>query len=207
MATRSTAAAPLSRTRILECALDVADREGLESASLRRIATELGVHVTSLYNHVPTRDAITDGIVELLIEEAKLPTAAVGWESWVRTFVAAIETVAATHPGAFLALQRRPVQGARAAAAFELALAAFARAGFTGEEAYSALKATMYTALTIGVERAMSSRGETPQTALDELPEEQFPHVRTLAQQDAEAVWAFAVDTLVRGLRAQLRRR
>jgi AcrR family transcriptional regulator len=186
----------------------MADRDGFDAVTLRRIAAELDVHVTSLYNHVPTRDAITDGIVERLVEEAKLATAPVGWETWVRSFVTAIETVAATHPGAFTALHRRPVQGPRAAASFELALAAFSAAGFTAEEAFGAVKATMFTALTIGVERAMLSRDELPETALDELPIEDFPHSHASAQVgDPEATWAFAVETLVAGLRAQLRQR
>ena len=64
----------------------MADRDGFEGVTLRRIAAELGVHVTSLYNHVPTRDAVTDGIIERLIEEAKLPTSPVPWEEWVRSF-------------------------------------------------------------------------------------------------------------------------
>ena len=45
----------------------MADRDGFEGVTLRRIAAELGVHVTSLYNHVPTRDAVTHGIIERLI--------------------------------------------------------------------------------------------------------------------------------------------
>src|SRR5512138_3624093 len=104
----------------------MADRDGLDAVTLRRLAGELGVHVTSLYNHVPTRDAIVDGIVELLIAEAHLPGNPRSWEEWVREFVAAIGEVAAAHPGAFAALERRPVQGERATASFEAALAAFA---------------------------------------------------------------------------------
>src|SRR3954447_7148326 len=114
----------LTRERILQAAVRLADRDGPEAVTLRRIATDLGVHVTSLYNHVPTRDAVTDGIVELLLDEAKLPTGPVEWDVWVREFIDAVVGVAATHPGAFHALQQRPVQGARATASFEVALAA-----------------------------------------------------------------------------------
>ena len=62
--------AQLTRERIIGTAIELADRDGFEAATLRRIAAELGVHVTSLYNHVATREAVTDGIVERLIEEA-----------------------------------------------------------------------------------------------------------------------------------------
>ena len=197
----------LTRERIFRTAMSMADRDGFEAVTLRRIASELGVHVTSLYNHVPTREAVTDGIVELLIDEAKLPTEPLRWDEWVRRFAAALKDVAATHPGAFAAFQYRPVQGPRAALVFELALAAFEKAGFGPEDAYAAFKACSYTALSIGLERAAVSRGPLPETALDQLPPESFPQLRSVRESDPEASWAFAVETLVSGLRSQLRRR
>src|SRR6478609_10849289 len=128
--------AALTRERILQTAVRLADRDGEDAVTLRKIAGELGVHVTSLYNHVPTRDAVTDGIVELLLDEAKLPTGPVAWEDWVRQYVDGVVGVAATHPGAFHALRQRPVQGARAAASFEVALEAFRQAGFSAADGF-----------------------------------------------------------------------
>src|SRR3977135_2140348 len=99
---------PLTRDRIVDTAIAIADREGFEAATLRRIACEPGLHVTSLYNHVVTRDAVTDAIVERLIDEAKLPLAPVAWEEWVRRFFTAIGTIAMPHPGAFTDLHGGP---------------------------------------------------------------------------------------------------
>ena len=198
--------AALTRERILQTAVRLADRDGPDAVTLRKIAGELGVHVTSLYNHVPTRDAVTDGIVELLLDEAKLPTGRVTWDEWVRRFVAGVGEIGATHPGAFHALQRGPVQGARAAASFEIAMAAFTDAGFSSDDAFAAVKAASYLALMVGTERSMVARGEVLETHLEDLPEAEFPLVRSVATDDAdpEYVWRFAVETLVAGLRAQL---
>ena len=198
--------AALTRERILQTAVRLADRDGPDAVTLRKIAGELGVHVTSLYNHVPTRDAVTDGIVELLLDEAKLPTGPVEWDDWVRQFVDGVVGIAATHPGAFHALQQRPVQGARATASFEVAMAAFKEAGFSAADAFAAIKSVAYLALMIGTERGMAARGEILETHLEELPAESFPLVRSidLAVTDYEYVWAFGVDTLIAGLRAQL---
>jgi AcrR family transcriptional regulator len=197
----------LTRDRIVDTAISLADHEGFEAVTLRRIAAELGVHVTSLYNHLPTREAVTDSIVERLIDEAKLPLVPVGWEEWVRRFFTAIGTVAMTHPGAFTALQRRPVQGEHAAASFEVALAAFAKAGFGPEDAYNAVKATSLLALTVGLERGMAVQGLVPETAVDELPPDAFPQIRRVVEEaDPETAWSFSLETLVSGLRAQLRR-
>jgi AcrR family transcriptional regulator len=196
----------LTRERILQTAVRLADRDGPDAVTLRKIAGELGVHVTSLYNHVPTRDAVTDGIVELLLDEAKLPTRPVTWDEWVRRFVDGVVGIAATHPGAFHALQQRPVQGARATASFEIALAAFADAGFSAANGFAAIKSASYLALMIGMERSMVARGELLETQLDELPAASFPLVRSVGRDvtDYEYVWAFGVETLIAGLRAQL---
>ena len=199
---------PLTRERILRTAVRLADREGPEAVTLRRIAAELDVHVTSLYNHVPTRDAVTDGIVELLLDDAKLPTTPVSWETWVERFFDALGTIAATHPGAYAALQQRPVQGPRASASFEVALAAFTRAGFTPADAYAAVKTVVFLALAVGVERSMVARGEMAETDVDALPAAAFPLVRSIAAVTApEETWAFSLDAVLAGLRAQLRRR
>ena len=195
----------LTRDLILRTAVRLADRDGPDAVTLRKIANELGVHVTSLYNHVPTREAVTDGIVEMLLDEAHLPVEPLPWEEWVRRYIDGITAVAVSHPGAFHALRQRPVQGARATASFEVALAAFADAGFSAADGFASVKAASYVALMIGMERSMVARGELLETQLEELPEESFPRVRSIAQDvsDYEAVWAFSVDTLVAGLRAQ----
>ncbi|HEV2591957.1 MAG TPA: TetR family transcriptional regulator [Gaiellaceae bacterium] len=194
----------LSRERIINTAIALADRDGLDAVTLRRIAAELGVHVTSLYNHVPTREAVTTGIVDTLVTRADLPTGDVDWESWVRAFIAAVGDIALEHPGAFVALQRRPVQAAAATTSFELALSAFARAGMSPAAAYGAVKATTYTGLAIAMERALSARGDDAETALSHLPADEFPRILALGHVDAEATWAFTVETLIAGLRAQI---
>lgn len=197
--------AGLTRDRILTSAVAMADREGLDAVTLRRIAADLGVHVTSLYNHVATRDAITDGIVERLLDEAHLPTTTVGWEEWVGTFFAAMGNVATEHPGAFAALQRRPVQGARAAASFEVALAAFSDAGLSPEDAYNAVKAAALSALMVAAEQGMSARGELLETVIEALPAEGFPQFHALLDgHDSTTAWSFALETLVAGLRVQV---
>jgi AcrR family transcriptional regulator len=197
----------LSRDRIVTTARDLADRDGLDAVTLRRLATELGVHVTSLYNHVPTLDAIVDGIVELLFAEADIPQSPRNWEEWVREFVAAVGEIAVAHPGAFAALERRPVQGERALSSAEVALAAFARAGLSPADAYGAIKATTYVALAIGVERALAARGAAAETAIDRLSADRFPHVVALQDVDEpQDAWAFSIETLVAGLHTQVRR-
>lgn len=203
----SSGMAPLTRDAIIRAAIAVADRDGIDAVTLRGIAGDLGVHVTSLYNHVPTREAITDGIIEVLLDEADLPLTAVGWETWVRRFVDGITAVALAHPGAIVALQRRPAQGPRAARTFEIALVAFEQAGFDAANAYNAVKAVALTALGLAIEEAVSVTGPALATAVDALPAEDFPQIRLISVVgDNDDARSFGVETLVSGLRAQLRR-
>jgi AcrR family transcriptional regulator len=198
---------PLSRERILECAVVVADRDGLEAASLRRVAGELGVHVTSLYHHVATKEALLDGVLEELLIRADLPVGEVTWDHWVRQFVAGVSGVARDHPGAFPVLMRRPVQGARALVTFESGLAAFRCGGMDTAEAYAAVKAVTLAALgcCLEVAGAAASGGPLPQTDLGVLDPEDFPEVMEVSRVvDEVDVLGALTDTLVEGFRRRL---
>jgi len=60
---------PLSRERVLEAAVKVADEGGIESVTMRRIADELGAEAMSLYYHVAKKEDILDGLVDVIARE------------------------------------------------------------------------------------------------------------------------------------------
>lgn len=196
----------LTRDRILQCALEVADRDGLEAASLRRVATELGVHVTSLYHHVPTKEALLDGIVEELLGRADLPLGDLPWQDWVRRFVDEVAGLARSHAGAFAVLMRRPVQGPRSTATFEAGLAAFHRAGLDAAGAYAAVKSVSLAVLGCCMEQAYAASGaEELMTDLSGLSASEFPlvHAATAASDGVDLVGTLR-EVLVAGLAARL---
>jgi AcrR family transcriptional regulator len=63
----------LSRDRIVDAALAIADRDGLEGLSMRRLASELGTGAMSLYNYVPDKKALLDALVERVVGTVDLP--------------------------------------------------------------------------------------------------------------------------------------
>ena len=200
--------APLSRDRIVDAAIALADRDGFDAVTLRKLASLLGVHVTSLYNHVPTYDAVVDAVVERLLVEAKLPAVASSWKVWVGDFVNAFATIARTHPGAFAAFEHRPVQGPIASRTFEVALTAFAAAGLSTADSYAAIKTVALAAAGLGLEAAGLARGELPETDLDALPPADFPRMHKLAQEiDEVDIAGFLTESLIHGLAAMVRRR
>lgn len=194
----------LTRDRILSTAIQLADREGLEAVTLRRLATRLGVHVTSLYNHVPTKEAVLDGMVENLIEEAKLPAGEMKWEEWVRRFAAAIRSVARKHPGAFAVLHHRPIQGPHAALWAEAGLAAFRSAGFSPAQAYAAVKSTSLAVLGLVLDDLAGLRTPGLSTDLSALPTEDFPRLHEAGAVAGKAdAWSYLIETLIRGFAAR----
>lgn len=200
------AATPLSRERILDCAVRLADIKGLDATSLRAIATALGVHVTSLYNYLPTKDALLDGIVEQLFSGADLPVGELAWEDWVRRFVAAVAELARAHPGAFAVLLRRPVQGPGASATFEAGLAAFRGAGLDVAESYGAVKSVALAVLGVCVEQASAATGSDElHTDLSRLSGTDFPELHATASVVTEIdMVAMITEVLVAGLASRL---
>jgi AcrR family transcriptional regulator len=62
----------------------LADRDGLEALSMRRLASELGVEAMSLYHYVKSKGDILDGIVDLALSEVEPPSAGSDWKAAVR---------------------------------------------------------------------------------------------------------------------------
>jgi AcrR family transcriptional regulator len=60
---------PLSRERVLRGALALADERGIEALTMRSLGQDLGVEAMSLYNHVDSKNAVLDGLVELVVSE------------------------------------------------------------------------------------------------------------------------------------------
>lgn len=63
---------PLSRERVLSAAMELADGEGLQAVTMRRLAAALGVEAMSLYHHLPGKDALLGGLVEALVDEIQV---------------------------------------------------------------------------------------------------------------------------------------
>jgi AcrR family transcriptional regulator len=103
---------PLSKERVLQAALALADEEGIEALSMRRLADELGVKAMSLYNHVANKDDLLDGIVDAAYREITIPSAEAGWKTKVRELAVSVhETLLRHHWASGLQMHRRPGSG------------------------------------------------------------------------------------------------
>jgi AcrR family transcriptional regulator len=75
---------PLSTARVLQAAVALADEAGLEAFSMRGLAQELRVVPMALYKHVANKDALLDGMVDIVFGEIELPPRDLDWRSAMR---------------------------------------------------------------------------------------------------------------------------
>lgn len=201
-----TARPRLSRDRVLAAAVALADREGSEALTVRRLAEDLSVHPTSLYNHVPSKQAILDGVVERLFLEVDLPDEVDSWQEWVRAIAACFRDLARKHPGAFMVLTRRPAETPRAYQITEVGLDAFERGGFATVEAVRAVRAVSLALLGIALNEC-PPMGDWVEPAPDDAGLAAFPRLVQAAtalaeaDPDADSHWDTLIDALVTGLR------
>ena len=203
-----TAARPrLSTDKVLAAAVALADREGPEALTVRRLADDLQVHATSLYNHVPSKEAILDGVVERLLAEADLPADVEEWQSWVRAMAVAMRGLARAHPGAFLVLTRRAADNPAAFRFSEVGLAAFERGGFSLRHAVQAVQAVSLAMLGLALNECPPPVDWVEPTPA-QLEADGYPHLaRAAAEQDTTGLdqdghWDALVRALIAGLDA-----
>ncbi|MBT2523537.1 TetR/AcrR family transcriptional regulator C-terminal domain-containing protein [Arthrobacter sp. ISL-28] len=98
---------PLSRERVLEAAVSLADEAGIESFSMRRLAQELGVVPMALYKHVANKEELLDGMVEVIVGEIDPPLPGSDWKNAVRLRVLSARQALQRHPWARQALESR----------------------------------------------------------------------------------------------------
>lgn len=99
----------LSRQRVVAAALDIVDRNGVESLTMRALGRELGVDPMAAYYHVPNKEAILDGVVEAVWAELELPDPSDdSWQTQLADVARSIRTTLSRHPNALPIMATRP---------------------------------------------------------------------------------------------------
>ncbi|MEV0389357.1 TetR/AcrR family transcriptional regulator [Nonomuraea sp. NPDC050643] len=89
---------PLTKERIIHAALQLGREQGLDGLSMRRVARELGVEAMSLYNHVPNKAAIINGMVEHAFSCITLPSRDLPWTQRLRVLGHSMHQVFSANP-------------------------------------------------------------------------------------------------------------
>ena len=124
----------LSRDSIVAAALRIADEEGLERASFRRIAEELDVTPMALYRHVENKDDLLDGMADRIYAGLPVPEADGDWWAELVALARSTRRALLRHPSA-VTLFARPLPGPHGERLADALLATLRRAGFDKGEA------------------------------------------------------------------------
>lgn len=201
---------PLSRQRILEAAIGYVDREGLEALSMRKLGAELGVEAMSLYNHVPNKDALLDGMVEVLLSRLGIPPENEDWELRVREAYREFRRLAHDHPNVFPLLIVRPPDTMDGVWLVEEFVKTLRGAGFDAETALHAFRAlsSYVTGYAMAEIRGFAMEPARTRPGAAALPVEKFPNIAALkphlAAIDHDAEFEFGLDLILAGLREKL---
>jgi AcrR family transcriptional regulator len=131
--------APLTRERILEAGVALADRGGIDNLSMRKLGQDLGVDAMAIYRHVRGKDDLLDGVAEVVIGEIERPPAGADWVAGLRGIVMAARRVMLRHSWAPRVLEERGTAGPAALAHIDAVLATLLAGGFTMDTAHHAL--------------------------------------------------------------------
>src|SRR5262245_31140586 len=139
---------PLTRERVLRAAVELADERGIESLTMRNLGQALGVEAMSLYNHVANKQAVLDGIVEVVVGEvtaavAKIepPATPPEWKGVVRRRILAAREVLLRHRWAPEVFETRSELPPSLLGYYDSLLGTMREAGFTVDQAHHAMHA------------------------------------------------------------------
>jgi AcrR family transcriptional regulator len=132
---------PLSRERILLAAVELADREGLESLSMRNVAQDLDVVPMALYRHVANKDEMLDGMVDRVVGEIDPPETDVDWKQTMRRRILSARRMLQRHPWAARVMESRTDPTPAVIGYIDEMIGVFLAGGFSIELTHHALHA------------------------------------------------------------------
>jgi AcrR family transcriptional regulator len=202
---------PLSRERILIAAIHLADKDGLESLSMRKIAQELGVQAMSLYNHVANKDDMLDGIVDIVIGEIEVPDLGVDWQTAMRRRANSAHEVLLRHPWATTPIVSRINVGPAMLRYIDATLGCLCEAGFSFElvdRAWNAIDSHIYgfTLQELNFPIETTEYAKVAQDYIPSIPADKYPYMNRLTYQiidghyDGIADFSFGLELILDGL-------
>ncbi len=140
--------APLTRERVLRAATALADTGGIPALTMRNLAQSLGVEAMSLYHHVANKEALLDGVVEMLVAEVEdeiggftVESGVADWMPVMRGRVLAARRVMLRHRWAPTLIETRTNMPAALLRYFDSMLGILIEGGFSNDLAHHAMHA------------------------------------------------------------------
>jgi AcrR family transcriptional regulator len=219
MAAHDVAADPkkqrLTSDRVLDGAMELADQIGVHPLTIRRLADALDTKPMTIYHHLPSKDAILDGMVERVFAEIDRPPTHLGWKPAMRHRCLSAREVLSRHPWAVPLMESRRNPGPETLGHHDAVLGCLRRGGLSltmTAHAYALLDSYVYgfalqeasLPATGGAEMA-----DLAGTLIEPLPDGLFPHLTEFTTQyvlqpgyDFRTEFEFGLDLILTGLEA-----
>jgi AcrR family transcriptional regulator len=180
---------PLSRERVLRAAVGLADEGGIESLTMRRLADRLGSEPMSLYYHVANKDALLDGVADLILGEiidvtGKIEISSGDWKTVLRRRILAAREVLLRHPWAPGIIESRTNMSTSSLRYFDSLIGLLFEAGFSIDLAHHGLHALGSRALGFTQEMYDDSQpldDEALAVFLEQVADD-YPHITTMVK-------------------------
>lgn len=205
--------AGLSKRRVASEAVRIADREGVDGLSMRRLASALGAGAMSLYHYVASKDELLDAMIDIVFEEIELPPDGVDWQSAMRRRAGSARQVLSRHPWAIGLMESRTSPGPANLRHREAVTACLRKAGFPVVMATHAnwlLDSYIYgfalQETGLPFDRADVLATITEEVYLPQLPPEEFPYLNESATElvaagyDPAQEFIFGLDLILSSL-------
>ena len=209
----------LSRSAVVDRALRLADAEGIDALTIRRLATQFGVTPMALYWHFRNKEELIAGLADRIWGEIRSdvdPVAA--WPRQLRNLLESLIDVLRAHPSASALLIDRDKLGSSHWQVTEATLDVLHRAGFDAMHASEIARSTLWTGLMLVMSEAGFDQGMTDeeraervrrkQVELASLPPHRYPRLveaavpLTTCSDDAFFHYQFGVDLFIAGVQA-----
>jgi AcrR family transcriptional regulator len=207
----------------MSAAVALADRRGIEALTMRNLARELGAEAMSLYYHVANKEAVLDGVVDVILAEieqavdkVEAPPASQDWKTAMRMRILASRQVLLRHRWASRVIETRTVISPTTMRYFDSLLGVFKEGGFSYDLAHHAMHTLGSRALGFTQELFEPDQVETGEEDVSEMMEamsSEFPYLvgmmsevahddpdSTLGWCDDQVEFEFGLDLILDGL-------
>jgi AcrR family transcriptional regulator len=204
--------APWGREQVLQAAIVLADRGGLDSLSMRKLSQELGGAPMSLYNHVADKEDLLDGMIDTLFSGIELSADEPDWKAAMRRRALSVRTVVNRHPWAIGQMGRR-TPGPATLRHHDAVIGCLDDAGFSRPlvaHAISALDGYIYGFALQERNLAFGTPEETAELAkvfLQQFPSQEYPRLAAFTVEhvlqpgyDYGQEYEFGLDLILDGL-------
>ena len=192
----------LSRDTILDAAVALLDREGMGGLSMRRLGAALGVEAMSLYHHIPSKEALLDGIHERILVSLDPPANLRSWQAFLRQQGQALHRALLAHPHAIPLFATRPAATPAAVERLDRYLKILLTAGFKPLDALSIVQLVAQLVVGHAMWTTSVDKLSTPDAASTQVE----PIGRVLHKWDPDRELELGLDALVHGFERLLAR-